>query len=89
MPKLRNIRVRRAWRGLYPMTPDGFPIVGWSREIEGYMVAVGMCGQGFMLGPGLGELMARTVLGELEPGDHEVLVDLSPYREFVGQEKLK
>ena len=71
------------------MTPDGFPIVGWSREIAGYMFAVGLCGQGFMLGPGLGELMARLVQDDLEPEDREVLAALSPYREFVGQEKLK
>jgi sarcosine oxidase subunit beta len=89
MPKLKNLRVRRTWRGLYPMTPDGFPIVGWSQEVEGYLSAVGMCGQGFMLGPGLGELVARMVQDNLEPEDHEVLVHLSPYREFVGQEKLK
>lgn len=89
MPKLTNIRVRRSWRGLYPMTPDGFPIVGWSKEAEGYLLAVGMCGQGFMLGPGLGELLARMVENDLEPEDHDVLVDLSPYREFAGQEKLK
>ena len=30
MPRLANIRVRRTWRGLYPMTPDGSPMVGWS-----------------------------------------------------------
>lgn len=89
IPRLKNIRVRRTWRGLYPMTPDGFPIVGWTRELEGYMLAVGMCGQGFMLGPGLGELMARMVLGKTDEEDRETLSYLSPYREFVGQEKLK
>jgi sarcosine oxidase subunit beta len=89
IPKLTNLRVRRAWRGLYPMTPDGFPIVGWSREVAGLVQAVGMCGQGFMLGPGLGELLARLVKDDLEPEDHEVLADLSPYREFAGQEKLQ
>jgi sarcosine oxidase subunit beta len=89
MPKLKNLRVRRTWRGLYPMTPDGFPIVGWSQEVAGYLFAVGMCGQGFMLGPGLGELLARMVTGDLEPEDHMVLEDLSPYREFERQEKLK
>jgi len=89
MPKLKNLRVRRTWRGLYPMTPDGFPIVGWSREVEGYLLAVGMCGQGFMLGPGLGELLSRLVQDDLEPEDHEVLQHLSPYRKFVGQEKLQ
>jgi sarcosine oxidase subunit beta len=89
IPRLKNIRVRRTWRGLYPMTPDGFPIVGWTRDLEGYMLAVGMCGQGFMLGPGLGELMARMVLGKTDEEDRETLSYLSPYREFVGQEKLK
>jgi sarcosine oxidase subunit beta len=89
MPRLKNLRVRRTWRGLYPMTPDGFPIVGWSKEVEGYLLAAGMCGQGFMLGPGLGELLARLVQHDLVPEDHEVLERLSPYREFEEQEKLK
>ncbi len=89
MPRLKNIRVRRTWRGLYPMTPDGFPIVGWAREVEGFLLAVGMCGQGFMLGPGLGELLARMVQGRPEEEDRLVLEYLSPYREFAGQERLK
>lgn len=88
IPRLRNLRVRRTWRGLYPMTPDGFPIVGWAREFEGYLLAVGMCGQGFMLGPGLGELIARIIQGTTTEDDRETLTYLSPYREFKGQEKL-
>ncbi len=89
IPRLRNLRVRRTWRGLYPMTPDGFPIVGWSGEVEGFLQAVGMCGQGFMLGPGLAELLARMVRRETTEPDRETLSYLSPYREFKGQEKLK
>jgi sarcosine oxidase subunit beta len=89
MPKLANIRVRRTWRGLYPMTPDGFPIVGRSRDLEGYVFAVGMCGQGFMLGPGIGSLLSRMVQDELTLEDEETLEELSPYREFGGEEKLK
>ena len=90
VPRLANLRVRRTWRGLYPMTPDGSPLVGWAREVGGYLMAIGMCGQGFMLGPGLGELLARTVAQEeLSPGDREVLKVLSPYRAFAGQEALK
>jgi sarcosine oxidase subunit beta len=80
---------RRTWRGLYPMTPDGFPIVGRARELEGYIYAVGMCGQGYMLGPGMGALLARLVQDDLMPEDEEVLKELSPYREFGGEEKLK
>ncbi len=89
MPKLANIRVRRTWRGLYPMTPDGFPIIGWVRELAGYIYAVGMCGQGYMLGPGVGSLLSRMVQEELTPEDEETLEELSPYREFGGEEKLK
>jgi len=89
MPRLKNLRVRRTWRGLYPMTPDGFPIVGWTKEVEGFLLAVGMCGQGFMLGPGLGELLTRLVQNDLEPEDHQVLAHLSLYRKFARQEKLK
>jgi len=89
MPRLKNIRVRRTWRGLYPMTPDGFPIVGWSKETEGFLLAVGMCGQGFMLGPGVGELLTRLVSRKPGPDDEEILSYLSPYRSFVSEEKLK
>jgi len=89
MPKLTNIRVRRSWRGLYPMTPDGFPIIGWANELQGYLYAVGMCGQGFMLGPGVAELLVRIISGKLTTKDNEILAYLTPYREFAGQEKLK
>ena len=89
MPKLRHLKVRRTWRGLYPMTPDGFPIVGEAPELAGYFHAVGMCGQGYMLGPGLGLLLLRLVEGRLNDNDGEVLYGLRPDRTFKGQEKLK
>lgn len=71
------------------MTPDGSPILGTSRECSGFIQAAGMCGQGFMLGPAMGEMITRMVLDELTPLDHEILDILSPYREFSGHEKLK
>ncbi|MBN1179784.1 MAG: FAD-binding oxidoreductase [Anaerolineae bacterium] len=89
MPKLSNIKVRRTWRGLYPMTPDGFPIVGRAREFEGYVYAVGMCGQGYMLGPGIGALLTALVTDTLTPDDQAILKELNPYREFGGEERLK
>jgi sarcosine oxidase subunit beta len=88
MPRLKNIRVRRTWRGLYPMTPDGFPIVGWAGQPEGFLLAVGMCGQGFMLGPATGELITRMVLQQLTREDEQTLEYLSPIRKFGGQELL-
>jgi sarcosine oxidase subunit beta len=89
MPKLANLKVRRTWRGLYPMTPDGTPIVGRSKTLEGYIDAVGMCGQGYMLGPGVGALLARMVTNTLTKDDEEILHELRPNREFAGTEALK
>jgi sarcosine oxidase subunit beta len=71
------------------MTPDGSPIVGWSRELQGHLLAVGMCGQGYMLGPGLGEMLARLVTNSAQPEDSLILDTFSPYRSFEGQETLK
>ncbi len=87
-PRLRNLRVRRTWRGLYPMTPDGFPIVGMSNIIENNLLVVGMCGQGFMLGPGLGKILAEYFVDGNK--EHKFIFnDLDPYREFKADEILK
>ncbi len=89
IPKLANVKVRRTWRGLYPMTPDGSPVVGWSKQLEGYIHAVGMCGQGYMLGPGVGALVSRMVRKALRPEDQQILDELTPARDFGGAEALK
>ena len=89
VPRLRYARVRRTWRGVYPMTPDGSPLVGWSRSVEGLVHAAGMCGQGLMLGPGVGSLVARMVRGELRSRDRETLAAWRPERTFERVEALR
>ncbi len=89
LPRLKNLRVRRTWRGLYPMTPDGAPLVGWNREVEGLLHTTGMCGQGLMLAPGVAELAARLVAGQTTADDDIVIREFSPYRKFEGDEALK
>jgi len=82
IPRLRNLLIRRTWRGLYPMTPDGRPILDWVPGAEGALAAVGMCGQGFMLGPGVAAQIAAMILdrpGILPP---EILSTLSLSRNF-------
>jgi sarcosine oxidase subunit beta len=71
------------------MTHDGNPIVGKVDEVSGYINAVGMCGQGFMLGPGLGELLARIVSEKLIPADELILNSLTPKLGFFNEEVLK
>ncbi len=82
-PRLRNLRVRRVWRGLYPMTPDGVPIVDRVRDREGYYVAAGFCGQGLMLGPGI----ARNIVSLMATGStllpEEIFKSYSLYRDFT------
>lgn len=87
-PRLKNLKVRRTWRGMYPMTPDGLPIVGYPREYSNLLLAVGMCGQGFMIGPGLGKLLASAIVDGPE-AYADVFDELSLYRKFEGMELLK
>ncbi len=89
MPVLQHIRVRRVWRGTYPMTPDGAPILGAVDGLDGYLLAVGMCGQGFMFGPGVGQLLTHLVLNDLDNADKIILESLSFSRNFESVEMLK
>jgi len=89
MPRLRNVKVRRTWRGLYPMTPDGVPIVDEVKERRGLYLAVGMCGQGLMLGPGLAVNLASLILHGKPEVAPEVFSLFSLCREFSCVEMLK
>ena len=64
--------VARAWAGLYDMTPDAHPIIGWVGD--GVYAACGFSGHGFMQSPAVGRAVAEELLGD-EPS-----FDLSPYR---------
>jgi sarcosine oxidase subunit beta len=89
VPRLQYIKVRRCWRGLYPMTPDGQPIIDEVKDIKGFYIVGGMCGQGLMLGPGVGELVGRMVIGKLTAQDKIVLEGFSLYRDFSISEVFK
>ena len=82
IPRLKNLTVRRVWRGLYPMTPDGVPIVGKAPQFENLYLAVGMCGQGFMLGPGVGWNLARLISKGKPDVEEKIFKTLSPDRNF-------
>jgi sarcosine oxidase subunit beta len=89
LPRLANIRVRRVWRGCYPQTPDGMPIVGEKPEARGYFYAVGLCGQGLMLGPGLAEDIVGLMLNGKPVTEEAAFRSLSLYRDFGKTEALK
>jgi sarcosine oxidase subunit beta len=64
--------VARAWAGLYDMTPDAHPIIGW--VAKGVYAACGFSGHGFMQSPAVGKAVAEELL------DGHASLDLSPYR---------
>jgi sarcosine oxidase subunit beta len=87
IPRLKNLTIRRVWRGLYPMTPDGNPVVGKAPDVQGLLLGIGMCGQGFMLGPGVGMNLASLAIRGKPAIDPEVFDLLSPARDFYGGKK--
>lgn len=64
LPPLKNVRMIRQWAGLYNITPDRQPILGPVKEVEGFYLAVGFSGHGFMFGPATGVLIAESILRE-------------------------
>jgi sarcosine oxidase subunit beta len=71
-PPAAEAPVVRAWAGLYDMTPDAHPIIGWVGE--NVYAACGFSGHGFMQSPAVGSAVAHELLGKGPP------VDLTPYR---------
>ena len=87
IPRLKNLTIRRTWRGLYPMTPDGVAVVGKSSEVEGFYLGIGMCGQGFMMGPGVGLNLANLISKGEPVIKRDVFNLLSPERDFYSGKK--
>jgi len=86
-PYFINLRIRRVWRGVYPMTPDGIPIVGKHADFDNLYCAAGMCGQGLMLGPGVGKNLAAYIVDGKPLIDDKLFKSLSPNRDFKSNSK--
>jgi len=62
-----------SWAGLYEMTPDHLPLLGFSEEVENLFLACGCSGHGVMLSPALGQLGAELLAGRTPSLDVEAL----------------
>src|SRR5437016_9443542 len=56
------VNPKRAWAGLYEMTPDHHPILGESPEIPGFYFANGFSGHGVMHAPATGKILCDLIL---------------------------
>jgi sarcosine oxidase subunit beta len=51
----------RTWSGVEGETPDSNPIIGASRTVPRLLHAFGFSGGGFLLAPGVGEVLADLI----------------------------
>ena len=62
LPALRDALLIRTWSGVEGETPDSNPIIGASRTVPRLLHAFGFSGGGFLLAPGVGEVLADLVV---------------------------
>jgi glycine/D-amino acid oxidase-like deaminating enzyme len=73
-PALGRPKLRAVWAGMIDAMPDIVPVIGRTDAIPGLVIATGMSGHGFGIGPGFGRVIADIVAGGY-PGH-----DLSRFR---------
>jgi len=86
VPCFENLAVdpKRAWAGLYEMSPDHHGIIGNFEELPGFYAANGFSGHGVMHAPATGRIIADLITsGSTKIVDNVLL--LSPQRFKSGQ----
>ena len=83
VPCFENLAVnpKRAWAGLYEMTPDHHPILGPVPEVPGLFLANGFSGHGVMHAPATGKILADLILHQKCDLVDTNLLSLDRYRE--------
>lgn len=71
VPAFEKAEIATGWAGLYEMSPDHHPILGFVPEIKGFVCANGFSGHGFMHGPAVGKLIAELI------ADSKTSIDIS------------
>jgi sarcosine oxidase, subunit beta len=74
------VNPKRAWAGLYEMTPDHHPILGAVSEVPGFFCANGFSGHGVMHAPATGKILSDLVVR----GSTDLIdADLLSFRRFA------
>lgn len=61
-PRMQDASISRGWAGLREMTPDDNAVAGPLDQADGFWVAAGFSGHGFMQAPAIGEALAQTLI---------------------------
>ena len=62
IPVLEEAQISSSWAGLYETTPDHLAILGRVPGVEGFILANGFSGHGFMHAPGAGVLISELIV---------------------------
>ncbi len=62
LPLPEKVDIKELWRGLRPCTPDGVPMIGFSKKVSNLMLACGHQMLGLQSGYGTGQLVADLIL---------------------------
>lgn len=83
VPVFENLAVnpKRAWAGLYEMTPDHHPILGSVPDLPGFFLANGFSGHGVMHAPATGKILSDLVLNGKTDLIDASLLDLARFAE--------
>src|SRR5438132_11977645 len=57
-----EVNPRRAWAGLYAISPDHHAILGPAPEVIGFVLANGFSGHGVMHSPATGRIVSDVIL---------------------------
>ncbi len=69
-----EVNPKRAWAGLYEMTPDHHPVIGPVKSLPGFFLANGFSGHGVMHSPATGRILADLIVnGRCDLVDTELL----------------
>jgi glycine/D-amino acid oxidase-like deaminating enzyme len=60
-PATENLAVARSWAGAIDVMPDAIPVLGAVGRPRGLLLATGLSGHGFAMGPIIGRLMSELV----------------------------
>lgn len=68
-PQLAGARMVESWGGMIDVMPDEIPVIGEVAGAPGLLLATGMSGHGFGLGPGVGKMAAALATGKRPQND--------------------
>jgi glycine/D-amino acid oxidase-like deaminating enzyme len=73
-PTAVGVQAIESWAGNVDLMPDGIPVLGAVAEIPGLVLATGLTGHGFGMGPIVGKLTSEIIV------DGRPSIDLSAFR---------